>query len=218
MEVFSKGIHRALVPMDGQMEHVGGVELVESASCYRMLTQMDLMRFLSSHDSELRTIMSKTVLELGAVIQIIFGVTHCTKVIEVIKSMKAASLTAVPIMEASKTLCEDNNQLVNGKGRRLIGTFSATDLRGCPIPQLQTWLPLSVLDFTQKVSATRRELVTCYAESPLHEVVEKAVTKHVHRVWVVDHAGLLVGLVSLTDIIRVIRGASLVSKSELSII
>lgn len=99
----------------------------------------------------------------------------------------------------------------------LIGTFSVTDLRGCPIPQLRTWLPLSVLEFTEKASATRRELVTCYAESPLHEVVEKAVTKHVHRIWVVDQAGLLVGLVSLTDIIRVIR-ASLVSESELSII
>lgn len=120
MEVFSKGIHRAMVPMDGQMEHVGGVELVESASCYRMLTQMDLIRFFSSHDSELRTIMSKTVLELGAVIQIIFGVTHCTKVIEVIKSMKAASLTAVPIMEASNTLCEDNNQLVNVRKTKCI--------------------------------------------------------------------------------------------------
>lgn len=56
--------------------------------------------------------------------------------------------------------------------------------------------------------------MTCYAESPLHEVVEKAVTKHVRRVWVVDDAGLLVGLVSLTDIIRVIR-ASFVSESEL---
>lgn len=120
MEVFSKGIHRAMVPMDSQMEHVAGVELVESASCYRMLTQMDLMRFLSSHDSQLRTIMSKRVLKLGAVTQIIFGVTHRTKVIDVIKSMRAASLTAVPIIEASNTIGEDDNQLVNVRKTRCV--------------------------------------------------------------------------------------------------
>ena len=32
-----------------------------------------------------------------------------------------------------------------------------------------------------------------------------AVRKHVHWVWVVDHEGLLQGLVSLTDMLRVIR-------------
>lgn len=113
MEVFSKGIYRALVPMDGQMEHIAGVELIESASCYRMLTQMDLVRFLNSHQSDLQSIMSRTVIELGAVTQIIYGVTHRTKVIDAIKSMRAAALTAVPVIEASNILGEDNNQLVN---------------------------------------------------------------------------------------------------------
>lgn len=112
---------------------------------------------------------------------------------------------------------------LQGKGRRLVGTFSATDLRGCPISQLRSWLPISVMEFTEKLSlnpphvaaapsdlaTASRELVTCDAESLLSEVVDKAVTKHVHRVWVVDQMGLLVGLVSLTDIIRVIRASLL---------
>lgn len=112
---------------------------------------------------------------------------------------------------------------MQGKGRKLIGTFSATDLRGCPIAQLQSWLPLSVLDFTQKGSAASelgispRELVTCNAESSLAQAMDKAVTKHVHRVWVVDQQGLLTGLVSLTDMIRVIR-VSLLSDPPANVI
>ena len=87
---------------------------------------------------------------------------------------------------------------LQGRGQKLIGTFSATDLRGCLIATLQSWLPLSALDFTECLSKrpqnassdSPRELVTCLAESSL--------------------AG---GLVSLTDMIRVLR-LSLISDSQ----
>lgn len=108
-----------------------------------------------------------------------------------------------------------------GDGRKLVGTFSATDLRGCHLATLQSWLFASALDFTEKISSSPlytgsgdranrpREPVTCRNESSLTEVVEKAVGKHVHRVWVVDDQGLLTGVVSLTDMIRVLRIALL---------
>lgn len=142
--------------------------------------------------------------------------------------MRTASLNAVPIFEASSTMEEDHSQLINGKDRKLMGTFSSTDLRECPISQMQTWLQSSVLDFNEKLSTipshtapdeqqqggtSPRELITCLAESSLAEVIDKAITQHVHRVWVVDQQGSLDGLVSLTDIIRVIR-VSLLSESQ----
>ncbi|WCJ38475.1 Cystathionine beta-synthase (CBS) protein [Euphorbia peplus] len=67
MEMLSKGIHRALVPMASQMENISGPELVESSSSYQMLTQMDLLKFLSGHADELQSILSRSVRELGAV-------------------------------------------------------------------------------------------------------------------------------------------------------
>ncbi|KAI8529446.1 hypothetical protein RHMOL_Rhmol12G0225400 [Rhododendron molle] len=225
MEVFSKGIHRALVPLDSHMENTASVELVGSASSYRMLTQMDLLKFLKAHDFELNDIMSRTVAQLGGITDVVFGVTEKAKVIEAIKCMRTASLNAVPIVEASNTVEEDHSQFINGKGRKLIGTFSSTDFRECPISQMQTWLQSSVPDFTDKLSTipshrasekqqgtSSRELVTCHAESTLAEVIDKAVTKHVHRVWVMDQRCSLDGLVSLTDMIRVIR-VSLLSES-----
>lgn len=97
-----------------------------------------------------------------------------------------------------------------------MGTFSATDLRGCPISQLQSCLKMGVVEFLEKLADTplhqaaclrssTRDPVVCSAESLLREAVDKAVTYGVHRVWVVDGQGLLDGLISLTDMIRVIR-------------
>lgn len=82
---------------------------------------------------------------------------------------------------------------------------------------------MSALDYTETVlanpllaafnnaagSPTTRELVACRADSSLGEVIDKVVSKHVHRLWVVDQQGLLKGLISLTDIIRVLRLAIL---------
>ncbi|GMH14292.1 hypothetical protein Nepgr_016133 [Nepenthes gracilis] len=56
MEVFSKGIHRAMVPLDSNVVNAGGVELVESASCYKMITQMDIIKFLKQHNPDMETV------------------------------------------------------------------------------------------------------------------------------------------------------------------
>lgn len=117
MEVFSKGIHRALVPVDSHMDNVSGVELVASASSYGMLTQMDVLRFVKEHScsgSELDSIMSSTVSDLGAVTERVFAITDRTKVIDAIKCMRIALLNAVPIVRSSDMdKEEDHKQLVN---------------------------------------------------------------------------------------------------------
>ncbi|KAK7270661.1 hypothetical protein RJT34_25977 [Clitoria ternatea] len=220
MEVFSKGVHRAMVPVDSQVDQnvSAGVELVESASSYQMLTQMDVLRFLKHHAAELQSILARSVKDLGADTEQIYAITDRTTLVDAIKCLKAAMLNAVPIVRAPDVGEDDHRQHINGRCRKLIGTFSATDLRGCHVATLKSWLGISALAFTEEVASSplwnasdtenrgrRRELVTCSAESPLSEVIDKAVTKHVHRVWVVDQEGLLMGVVSLTDVIRVIR-------------
>lgn len=115
MEMFSKGIHRALVPDDSQMENrSSGAELVESSSNYRMLTQMDLLKFLKGQSNdELQAIMSRNVSEIGAVNDTVYGITGRTRVVDAIKCMKAALLNAVPVVLASNSLEEHSNQLIN---------------------------------------------------------------------------------------------------------
>ncbi|KAL0704218.1 hypothetical protein Bca4012_070643 [Brassica carinata] len=213
MEVFSKGIHRALVPVESSIESsntISGVELVESSSAYRMLTQMDLLRFLRDHHSDdLKDVLSRSISDLRAVNESVYAVTASTSVSNAVKSMKAALLNAVPIVHAPEVAEEDHLQLINGRHRKVIGTFSATDLKACRLLELQAWLSLSALEFTEKVSGNERETVSCTEEATMEEAIEKVVTRRVHRVWVVNHQGLLKGVVSLTDIIRSIRAALL---------
>ncbi|KAF7013842.1 hypothetical protein CFC21_027893 [Triticum aestivum] len=253
METFSKGVHRALVPLESSADNVVAVELVESAPVYRMLTQMDVVRFLRAHGAELGGVLSRTVRELGAASEAVLAVASRTKVIEAIRTMRAASLTAVPVVDAPM----DAYILQDGRGKKVVETFSATDLRDCPVAQLRSWLGASVAEFKDKVAEYRRdgsrpldaaagvqspdegdtntaveagtgneeepprprEMVTCSFQSTLGEVIEKAAASHVHRLWVVDgegeEEGLLRGVVSLTDVLRVVREAALGEDREL---
>lgn len=100
-----------------------------------------------------------------------------------------------------------------------MGTFSSTDLRGCPIAQLKSWLYLNIVEFTEKMTSTGPRMDFQYVKSPpiamkllvtctdtsLGDVITMALKAHVHRVWVVDSGGLLLGLVAHTDMLRVIR-------------
>ncbi|KAF2301356.1 hypothetical protein GH714_023266 [Hevea brasiliensis] len=174
MEVLSKGIHLALVPLNSLMENISGVELVESGPIYRMLTQMDMLN--PTITSQLHDIISRSVREIGAINENVYAITGGTKVNDANKCVMATMLNAVPIVVASNSLEEDSKQIINvpdidphifvyiydlhlqilmtltvqGKGKKLMGTFSATDLRGCHLSALQTWLPLSALEFTEK--------------------------------------------------------------------
>ncbi|CAO2037236.1 unnamed protein product [Urochloa humidicola] len=152
VETFSKGVHRALVPLESSAENVVAVELVESAPGYKMVTQMDVVRFLRAHGAELRGVLSRTVRELGAINDAVFAVPAGARVIDAIKAMRAASLTAVPVVDAAEA---DTDTLQDGVGKKAIETFSATDLRDCPVARLQPWLGISVTEFKRKVAEYR---------------------------------------------------------------
>ncbi|XP_010417751.1 PREDICTED: SNF1-related protein kinase regulatory subunit gamma-like PV42b isoform X2 [Camelina sativa] len=218
MEMLSKGIHRVLVPMDSNIENISGPELVESASSYAMLTQMDLISFFLNRSSNLQSVLSHTVTDLSAIHDTVLALTSQARVKDAIKCMSKAMLNAVPIVEASSEE-EDHKQLVDGRNRRVVGTFSASDLKGCHLATLRSWLPLNALEFVEKIPRTPlftaasstpgRELVTCHVTSTLAQVIRMVTTKRVHRVWVVDQNDGLQGLISLTDIIAAVRSALL---------
>ncbi|KAL6888485.1 hypothetical protein ACP4OV_009511 [Aristida adscensionis] len=151
METFSKGVHRALVPLESSADNVVAVELVESAPGYRMVTQMDVVRFLRAHGAELAGVLSRTVRELGAVNEAVLAVAGGAKVIDAVKAMRAASLSAVPVVDAAAGA----EILQDGKGKKAVETLSATDFRDCPVARLQPWLGISVAEFKKKVAEHR---------------------------------------------------------------
>jgi CBS-domain-containing membrane protein len=113
---------------------------------------------------------------------------------------------------------------MQGNGRKLVGTFSASDLLGCTSEMLRAWSTLPILSFFSKAGMAQRfgmgaavnagpfecrgfqkAPVTCHVQTPLAEVMSKALTSHVHRVWVVDNNGQLSGVVTFSDMIRVVH-------------
>jgi len=129
MEVFSKGVHRAMVPVDGLEENVAsGVELTESASSYQMLTQMDMLKFLHGGGAELHSILSRSVQDLGADTVQIYAITDRTKLVHAIKCLKAAMLNAVPIVRATGVGQDDHKQLINAS---LITSLHALFIHCC---------------------------------------------------------------------------------------
>lgn len=101
MEPMSKGIHRALVPVESQLDHISGVELTEASPGYHMLTQTDLVEYLHTHSKELDFMTNTSVSELGAVHSSVFAAPSCMKVMDVVKCMRNASLRAVAIVEST---------------------------------------------------------------------------------------------------------------------
>ncbi|KAG6541200.1 hypothetical protein Mapa_017434 [Marchantia paleacea] len=218
IEPMSKGVHRVLVPFESQSD-THGVELTESSSGYHMLTQTDVIQFIHDHAEEMNSVLRQTVSDIGAVRQSVFAVPHTMAVMTALKCMANTALPAVAIVEAVPDI-DKEPMFINGQGRKLLGTFSASDLRGCSAEALGTWSSITVMDWASKVwtsqnfgagaaagpeSATCRPPVTCKFTTTLGEVITKAVEHRIHRLWVTDDDGSLRGLVALSDILAALR-------------
>lgn len=103
-----------------------------------------------------------------------------------------------------------------------MGVFSTSLLLGCTSEMLQAWSQLSVTRFFNKAGFAQhwgmgeamragslecrpfhKPPITCHLDSPMVEVMSNALSAQVHHTWVVDQEGLLTGVVSFSDIIRV---------------
>lgn len=223
METMSKGIHRVLIPIESKMEHTVGVELQEASPGYHILTQTDVVEFLYAHYKELDFMTTTTVLELGAAQSNVYAAPSCMKVMDVVKCIRKSLLQAVAIVETTGD-SDKEQTLVFGNGRKLVGTFSASDLLGRTSEMLRAWSTLPILSFLSKAGMAQRfgmaaavnagsfeckgfqkTPVTCHLETPIVEVMSQALTNHVHRVWVVDNEDHLNGVVSFSDIIMLVH-------------
>ena len=108
MEAFSKGVHRAMVPIESLGGHVVAAELEEISPGYHMLTQKDVVTFLSSHLPQLGEILSTGVVGLGAFNDHVFSITAASTVLAAIKAMRPASLSSVPIVEPAPGDAQDD--------------------------------------------------------------------------------------------------------------
>jgi len=87
---------------------------------------------------------------------------------------------------------------------RLCGNLSASDLRGIQ-PTAFAFFTGSTIQFLVKgTQTTLRAPITCLASTTFEQLVNILATEHVHRVYVTTDYGYPLGVITLTDILRIL--------------
>ena len=92
--------------------------------------------------------------------------------------------------------------VLNEKGE-IVATLSSSDLKELTPQKLQTVL-FQPLEFLQAIHGGVKPAkpITCYQTDILQDVMLKALTAKVHRVWIVDSAEKPLGVLSYSDMIN----------------
>jgi len=157
---------------------------------YRVLSQTDLVRFFAKNMQNLnQTILNADIESLG----LTKGGIHTI----------ATSESALDGFRKMDILQDTNALALVDQEQKLVGNLSASDLRGITT-ETMSQLQAPIIDFL-KSTCTNRPIkpVTCTSKTPLRDVIQLAVDNKIHRVWVVDSVNTPVGVVTLSDIIRV---------------
>jgi len=111
-------------------------------------------------------------------------------VLHALKIMATSRVSAMPI--------------IDDQGK-LLGNFSISDLRGLGSTDFGELLS-SVSSFLRKFNVKSLYPLSCKTSDTLEFVIMKLVATRVHRLWVVDDAGILRGVLSLTDVMKPLVG------------
>jgi len=180
MAFFSQGCHRVPI-MDGKNQIIN------------FISQMDLLRFLTENIYlfEQRGIGKSTVDELNMARKLVHFVRSDVATIIALSSMTSTKVSAVPILD------KDTG--------RLVGNFSISDLRGLGPYDLHHLL-LPLVSFLGIYNPKSLYPLTCKPSDTFEYVVLKLSGTKVHRLWVVDNDLRVLGVVSLTDVVRPFLG------------
>jgi CBS domain-containing protein len=158
---------------------------------YQIVSQSDVVRFLVKNMEQLGDVVNTRIQNLNLANPLGDSNLVCASSKEpsllVFQRMYSNGVKAVPIM--------------NDKGE-LVGNLSATDLRGLSSKTL-SMVKLPVLEFLQAAHKEKPpHPVSCPPSATLGDVMLRATTANVHRLWVTDSALKPIGVVTLTDVIN----------------
>lgn len=186
IQLFATGVHR--------------VGIVNSFNeIQNLLSQLDVARLIAENITLLGPMAGKSLQELGLVPSIPLhhnvAVVNATDVAIVsFHKLHEHKISAAPVIDARGVF---------------VGTISASDLKGLThevfgalLQHTSTFVDLhSYYGHTLKSGQ-----VVCYPSDSMSKVINLVTKFRVHRVWVVDPANRPIGVVTLTDICKVVSG------------
>ncbi|KAF9958102.1 cell separation during budding [Mortierella alpina] len=184
---FGTGIHRVAV-MDASGNIAG------------ILSQSSTLDYLMRHLSEfpqLQPVMQQTLQQLGLSTGKVLSVNGEAQVLDALMMMSTHSVSSLAVLDDQGVL---------------LGNISMTDIQHIMKHLKASWLWLSCFQFMSRVRMSRG-VETGEDQYPVLDVSSKATFGYtlaklqatkVHRLWVVSEMGLVEGVVSLTDVFKVL--------------
>lgn len=180
-ELFATGIHRC--PLTDSDDKLAG-----------LLTQVDLVMHITKdlREGAAKGMGAQTLEALGLGMTQPVEVAADQQVGDTVAQLDGYQVSALPV--------------VNAKGE-LTGNFSVTDLINIWTDKdgISKALSMTVTDYLKKHHAASLKPLTCKRSDSLVDTAAYMVEKQVHRLWVVDKSNKPIGVVSMTDIFKVVR-------------
>lgn len=181
IEYMTMGVHRLLI---------------DTESGPKVLSQSDVLAYLTMHSKELGPMLFEQVNRLGLV--------SSQPEVEVMQ-MDESALSGFQRLYASGRML-NAIPIVDSAGS-VVATLSNSDLRGLQVSQLK-FLLLPVLQFLSIMNRGGKYTIGTRPAAPLREVMEKMAYARAHRVWVTDMieqregtAYPPISVISLTDVL-----------------
>jgi len=173
-EIFCKGFHRA--------------PIVEENIPIGLVTQSDILFDLSNNMHLLGPLAQQSLQSLNM---------GTKSVIQM--SSEAQSIIAFHLMYQHKV----SAVAIVGKQGELLANLSASDIRGISHDNFGCLLK-PIFDFVRNRKEKVKAPVTCKLDSTLETVIMKLSIFRIHRLWIVDDADRPIGVLSLTDIMKLL--------------
>ncbi|KAL6069768.1 hypothetical protein QOT17_007340 [Balamuthia mandrillaris] len=186
-EVFCKGVHRAPVLSRSKAHTISGI-----------ISQSDVLQFLANQvvSNEELVAQDRTVGELNLGTKYVITMSSSAQAIHAFYLMYFHKISAVAIVD---------------KNEQLVANLSASDIRGLHTTNFEALLK-PVMEFlllkhgggSRQLQPQKRPLpvITCTPYTLLSTVILQLAIYRLHRVWVVNEHRQPIGVISLTDIMR----------------
>jgi len=178
-------IYRALVNQP-KSHFEGSCHFKGDGSNFRMISQMDVIKFLLKNSKELGNFVHKTVQQLN------LYDPEQPQVVS-IKTNESAFLGFQRIREADI----NGIAVIDAQTGKLVGNLSASDLRGLSAINL-----IRVMDSVENFLGEKLMAVSCSPQSCLLDIMFQCVDAKIHRIYVVNPQQEPIGVISLSDILR----------------
>lgn len=198
-----KNIHSTLLRISPTESLYAGVQMLmknkihrlpvideETGNAMYILTHKKILGYIYQHldDLGMPDFLGRTIHEIGiGTYHGIATIEPSAKLIEVLNLFHARGVSALPIIDEE---------------RKCIDVYSRFDVMNLAAERTYNNLNITVSEALQYRQVTEEGVYKCHADETFYAIIDRIVNAKVHRLIVVDGSDRIIGIVSLSDILR----------------